>query len=98
MKVLVMAPDQLKARVGGLRTQVERTTEELVNLGVEVDYFCPWKEYNFSEYDLCHVFSMNTPNYFKSMMVKDKLPLVYSSVMWRTSSRKKNPSICRARN
>ncbi|HFD3588890.1 glycosyltransferase family 4 protein [Vibrio parahaemolyticus] len=89
MKVLVMAPDQLKARVGGLRTQVERTTEELVNLGVEVDYFCPWKEYNFSEYDLCHVFSMNTPNYFKSMMVKDKLPLVYSSVMWRTSSRKK---------
>ncbi|MFH4468709.1 glycosyltransferase family 4 protein [Vibrio diabolicus] len=89
MKVLIMAPDHLKSRVGGLRTQVERTTEELSKLGVEVEYFCPWKTYNFEDFDLCHVFSMNTPNYFKSLMVKGKIPLVYSSVMWRTSSRKK---------
>jgi glycosyltransferase involved in cell wall biosynthesis len=87
MRILIMAPDQLRTRVGGLRTQVERTTQELVNLGVEVDYFNPWDVVDFEQYDLCHIYSMNTPNYFKGLLVKDKMPVVFSSVMWRTSSR-----------
>ncbi|MAB25159.1 MAG: hypothetical protein CMK78_12555 [Pseudomonadales bacterium] len=87
MRVLLMAPDQLKSRVGGLRTQVERTAEELRGLGVDVVEFNPWFEYAAGDYDLVHVFSMNTPTYFKAEIFKGALPIVFSSVMWRTSSR-----------
>ncbi|TDQ60440.1 glycosyltransferase involved in cell wall biosynthesis [Maritalea mobilis] len=87
MKVLVMAPDQLMTRAGGLRTQVVRTCQELRHLGHEIEYFDPWKEYNLEKFDVCHVFSMNLPSYFKSQIVVGKLPVVYSSVMWRNGSR-----------
>ena len=88
MKVLLMAPDQLKSRVGGLRTQVERTAQELRCIGVDVVEFNPWDEYDAADFDLVHVFSMNTPTYFKAEIFKGKIPIVFSSVMWRTSSRK----------
>lgn len=85
MKVLVMFPDQLKTRKGGLRTQVERTVEELEKLGVDVVCFNSSAEYDFTDFDLVHIFSMNTPTYFKCLLVRGSLPIVYSSVMWRTS-------------
>ena len=87
LKILVMAPDQLLTRSGGLRTQVERTTFELQRLGHEVHFFNPWDEYCFGEYDLCHIFSMNSPTLFKYGLIKDRVPVIFSSVMWREGSR-----------
>lgn len=89
MNVLIAFPDALLTRAGGLRTQVERTCAELTNLGVNIVFFNPNKEYDFSAYDLVHIFSMNTPTYFKALIFKGKIPLVFSSVMWRNGSRKK---------
>lgn len=83
-----MAPDQLRTRAGGLRTQVERTTVELQMLGHELTYFNPWDEYNFAEFDICHIFSMNSPTLFKFGLIKGKTPVVFSSVMWREGSRR----------
>lgn len=87
MKVLVMAPDQLLTRAGGLRTQVERTVSELRALGHEVELFNPWREYDFADFDLCHIFSMNCPTVFKYALVQGRIPVVFSSVMWREGRR-----------
>ena len=89
MKVLVVFPDGLLTRAGGLRTQVERTCTELQNLGIEIHFFNPSIVYNFKDFDLVHIFSMNTPTYFKALLFKDKLPIIFSSVMWRNGSTKK---------
>lgn len=87
MKILVVAPDQILLRAGGLRTQVERTMKEISLLGVEVSYFDEWKEYDFVSYDLIHIFSMNAPNFYKVEALRKKAPLVISSVMWRQGNR-----------
>lgn len=89
MNILVAFPDALLTRAGGLRTQVERTCAELINLGVNVEFFNPNEEYDYTKFDLVHIFSMNTPTYFKALIFKDKIPLVFSSVMWRNGSRNK---------
>lgn len=89
MNILVAFPDALFTRAGGLRTQVERTCVELKKLGVNLEFFNPNEKYDFSKYNLVHIFSMNTPTYFKALIFKDRLPLVFSSVMWRNGSRKK---------
>lgn len=88
LRILIMAPDQLLTRAGGLRTQVERTAEELQRQGHYVDYFNPWKSYDFESFDICHIFSMNSPTFFKFLLVNGKLPIVFSSVMWREGNRK----------
>lgn len=89
MKIIVAAPDQTYSRVGGLRTQVERTAGELAKLGVIIEQFNPWKTYDFKEYDCAHIFSMNTPCYFKADLMRGNIPLIFSSVMWRTGSTQK---------
>jgi glycosyltransferase involved in cell wall biosynthesis len=86
-RVLVVAPDQLLTRSGGLRTQVLRTCQEMEKLGVIITFFNPWEIYNFKEYDLVHIFSMNAPNFYKSEIFNKKIPVVFSSVMWREGNR-----------
>ncbi|EGR2123069.1 glycosyltransferase [Vibrio cholerae] len=86
-RILVVAPDQLLTRSGGLRTQVQRTCQEMEKLGVSVTYFNPWEIYDFNQYDLVHIFSMNAPNFYKSEIFNHKLPIVFSSVMWREGNR-----------
>jgi glycosyltransferase involved in cell wall biosynthesis len=84
VKILVAAPDGLKTRSGGLRTQVERTVEEIKKLGHTVDFFNPNESYSLKHYDLAHIFSMNLPTYCKALAIRSYgLPLVFSSVMWR---------------
>lgn len=89
MRVLVLAPDQLMHRSGGLRTQVVRTSESLRDIGVNVDFYNHWEDTDLKKFDLAHVYSMNSPTYFKALSLKGKLPLVFSSVMWRNGSRAK---------
>ncbi|MFC0444253.1 glycosyltransferase family 4 protein [Pseudidiomarina halophila] len=86
LKVAVSLPDLTFTRAGGLRTQFERTTEELEKLGCEITYFTGANFEELRSVDLCHIFSMNSPTYFKGIALKKlNKPLVYSSVMWRES-------------
>ncbi len=92
MRVLIAAPDQLLVRHGGLRTQVERTVEELRRLGCEITLFNSWDRYHLKKFDVAHVFSMNAPLYYKAQAIANYgMPLVFSSVMWRSG----NPRIIR---
>lgn len=85
MRVLIAAPDQLLVRHGGLRTQVERTVEELRRQGCEITLFNSWDRYHQRKYDVAHIFSMNAPLYFKAQAIAQYgMPLVFSSVMWRS--------------
>ncbi|MCE7507671.1 glycosyltransferase family 4 protein [Alloalcanivorax xenomutans] len=93
IRVAVAAPDLTFTRKGGLRTQVERTCEELSKIGVDVHFFTGINFESLKSVDLCHIFSMNSPTYFKALCLKKlNVPIVYSSVMWRESS----PRIIRA--
>lgn len=93
IKVAVALPDQTFSRAGGLRTQFERTTQELERLGCEIVFFTGNNFDELKSVDLCHVFSMNSPTFFKGHALKAlNKPLVYSSVMWRES----RPSTIRA--
>ena len=87
MRVLIAAPDQLLVRHGGLRTQVERTVEELRRLGCEITLFNSWERYHLKKFDVAHVFSMNAPLYYKAQAIANYgMPLVFSSVMWRAGN------------
>lgn len=87
INVLIVAPEQLLTRSGGLKTQVMRTCEEMTKQGANITFYNPWVHFDFKDFDLVHIFSMNAPNFYKSQIFIGKLPIVYSSVMWREGSR-----------
>lgn len=88
MKVLIVAPFQTFMFFGGLRTQIERTVSELNKIGCSTQFWDGRSEIRKADFDLVHVFSMNAPTYFQSIALKKYgMPLVFSSVMWRSGSR-----------
>ena len=49
---------------GGVRVQIESLTKALMNLGVEVEPFNPWRgDYDLSRYDLFHLFGAHVGTY-----------------------------------
>jgi len=85
MRVLMAAPDMLWTRSSGLRTQVVRTAEELQKLGCGVTFFTGCETIDPGRFDLAHAFSMDLAMYCKSQALRRYgLPLVFSSVMWRS--------------
>jgi glycosyltransferase involved in cell wall biosynthesis len=88
LKILVIAPYQTFLFKGGLRTQVERTVAELKLLGCKIHYWDGVQSLAEIKPDLIHVFSMNAPTFFQGTALKKTgIPLVFSSVMWRSGSR-----------
>lgn len=89
MRVLVVVPCQVFMFTGGLRIQVERTVQELQKIDCIVDYWDGLTDIKAKKYDVIHIFSMNAPTYFQAIALKRYgVPIVFSSVMWRTGPRK----------
>jgi len=70
MKVLFGTFSASTVLGGGVKVQVASLARELGQLGVEVELFDPWKDYDLSEYDLFHLFGAHVGTYHLGRAMK----------------------------
>ncbi len=82
MKVLFQTRVDTFERRGGDTVQMEKTAEELRNLGINVDIINKW-DINLSDYDLVHLFQLDwicEPYLYALNAKKQKKPIVISPI------------------
>ncbi len=86
-KILVHLPAIAKCVGGGVATQAEMTVQALEQRGVPVVRYNPWKEYDWSEFGVVHIFrgDYETDNFAKLIKSKE-IPLLVSPVFFSSHS------------
>jgi glycosyltransferase involved in cell wall biosynthesis len=72
MKVLIVAPLSIGVVHGGVRTQAIKTAGHLQKLGVNVEYYNPWKKTAPSDYDIIHIFMAGNETMTMAQKLKDR--------------------------
>ena len=70
MRVMMGSFSALTVLGGGVRVQVSALARELRVLGIEVELFDPWKDYDLRGYDLFHLFAAHVGTYHLGRSVK----------------------------
>ncbi len=81
MKVLFCSYQSIANPGGGVFTQVMRTREHLLKIGVKVKLFDQWKRYDWSNIDVIHVFETDMRNYFLLCSLPSSVPIVVSPII-----------------
>jgi len=84
MRVLFCSYQAVANPGGGVFTQVMKTRDYLLRLGVEVELFDSWKRYDWSVFDVIHVFGTDMRNYFLLHALPSSVPLVVSPIIDKT--------------
>ena len=80
MRVLFVAPPRIGLYVGGLEIQIEKTAQELSNLGIDVVRYDPWRN-QLTEVDLVHAFTFDSSLLpFAELAKRSTRPFVLSPV------------------
>lgn len=88
MKILFATYPTAFHTPGGGEIQLLAYKKELINSGIKVSLFNPWKP-NFNSYDLVHFFScIDGSSVFCSFIKQMGIPLVISSSLWLTKKNK----------
>jgi len=63
MRVLLGSFSAITVLGGGVEVQMRSLARELVALGVEAEFFDPWRHYNLADYDFFHLFGSHVGTY-----------------------------------
>lgn len=90
MKVLFATFSSATVQGGGVRVQVNALARELNSLGVTVEKFNSWKDYNLKEFDLFHLFGAHVGTFHLGRAMKNLgVRLVVSPVFYSRRSAKR---------
>lgn len=85
MKVCFIAPQVMQAVSGGLSVQVTNTAKALSEQGISVTMFNPWETYDWSQFDLAHIFKADYDTYNMAIFLHElKIPFVVTPVFYAT--------------
>jgi len=89
LKILMIAPLSSGIVHGGVRKQASSTVHYLKELGMQVDTFDPWSEYQLESYDLVHLFLAGNETLTIAKRLRDEeCKLVLSPVFYTRRSAK----------
>jgi len=85
MKVCFIVPQVMQAVSGGLSVQVTNTARALSEQGISVTRFNPWETYDWSRFDLAHIFKADYDTYNMAIFLHElKVPFVVTPVFYAT--------------
>jgi glycosyltransferase involved in cell wall biosynthesis len=83
MKVCMIAQHSISMVGGGPKVQALQTARYLPDHGVDVEFFNPWSEYDWKEFDLAHLFGANYMTYDIALRLHQfSIPFVTSSIFF----------------
>jgi glycosyltransferase involved in cell wall biosynthesis len=83
MRVCIIAQQSISMVAGGPRIQALQTARYLPEYGVEVEFFNAWQEYDWSKFDLAHIFGANHMTYDIALRLHQfGVPFVVSSIFF----------------
>lgn len=87
MRVCIIAQQSISMVAGGPRIQALQTARYLPDYGVEVEFFNPWSDHDWSRFDLAHVFGANHMTYDIALRLHQfGVPFVVSSIFFSERS------------
>lgn len=87
MRVCFIAQQSVRLVAGGPWVQAQETARTLTDLGVTIDWFNQWEQFNAGRYDLVHLFGANMMSYDIAMRLRQfGVPFVVSSIFFTLRS------------